>query len=143
MFRNGLAARPRQVIHRALTTPHDYLDCTCCRPPSTRNANGVGNDEDDGDDGMGVLAPSLPDSALLYQLTLESASPLINLSDLLTAFEAVKTSAAPVNGGSASAVEKEVMPAFQLAVAELVYLGLLKRTGKKPDHVARGVWAAV
>ena len=68
--REVFAAMPRQAVERALSVPHDYLDCDCC----DGSANG--------------LAPSQPPTALLYQLYLESGA-IINISDLWSAFNAI------------------------------------------------------
>lgn len=64
--------KPRGAIERALASPHDYLDCSCCAP-------------DAGADDESTLASSQPSTAILYQLYLESGA-LINVADLRTAF---------------------------------------------------------
>ena len=68
--REVFAPMPRQAVERALSAPHDYLDCDCCEG----SANG--------------LAPSQPATAILYQLYLESGA-IINISDLWSAFNAI------------------------------------------------------
>ena len=60
-------AKPRYAIERALSSPHDYLDCDCCG----------GSD--------GALSSTQPATAILYQLYLESGS-VINTADLWSAF---------------------------------------------------------
>lgn len=64
--------KPRGAIERALASPHDYLDCSCCAPDA-----GAGDES--------TLASSQPSTAILYQLYLESGA-LINVADLRTAF---------------------------------------------------------
>ena len=69
-FRDSFAPGPRFAIERALSVPHDYLNCDCC--------------ESEGN----VLSYSQPATAILYQLYLESGS-IINISDLWSAFQAI------------------------------------------------------
>jgi len=115
--REVFTARPRHAIERALTTPHDYLDCECCAPEK-------------GEGEKATLASTQPASAVLYQLYLESGS-LINVSDLWQAFQAVM-------GEERS--EEETMALFQRALAELRYLGFVKSTRKRADHIAKAAW---
>lgn len=68
--RDVFTPKPRSVIERALTSPHDYLGCSCC-----------GGAKD-------ALSATQPTVAILYQLYLESGS-LINTADLWSAFQAV------------------------------------------------------
>lgn len=65
--------RPRFAIERALATPHDYLNCECC--------SGVEGNE-------AALSATQPATAIVYQMYLESG-PLINVSDLWSAFNAI------------------------------------------------------
>jgi origin recognition complex subunit 3 len=118
--REVFTPRPRHAIERALTSPHDYLDCDCCAPEN----GGDGGDEE------ATLSSTQPAAAMLYQLYLESGS-LINISDLWQAFQAV-------TGGEKD--ESELMALFQRGLAELRYLGLVKSTRKRADHVAKVAW---
>lgn len=68
--RDVFTAKPRFAIERALSAPHDYLGCTCCKT------------SDQG------LSPTQPPTAILYKLYLESGA-LINISDLWSAFYAI------------------------------------------------------
>ncbi|KAK3072613.1 Origin recognition complex subunit 3, partial [Teratosphaeriaceae sp. CCFEE 6253] len=63
-------------------------------------------------------------------LYLESGS-LINASDLWQAFQAV------MGDGKE---EAETMALFQRALAEMRYLGMMKATRKRADHVAKTMW---
>lgn len=110
--------RPRHAIERALASPHDYLDCDCCETDQERL------DETS-------LASSQPATAVLYQLYLESGN-LINASDLWQAFHAVL--------GDSQKDEEQTMALFQRALAELRYLGLVKGTRKRVDHIAKVAW---
>jgi origin recognition complex subunit 3 len=115
--REVFTPRPRHAVERALSSPHDYLDCDCCAP-----------DKADGDEA--TLSSTQPATAVLYQLYLESGS-LINASDLWQAFQAVM-------GGEKE--EGDLMALFQRGLAELRYLGLVKSTRKRADHVAKVAW---
>jgi origin recognition complex subunit 3 len=113
--RGVFAPKTRFAVERALSSPHDYLNCECCVPA----------------DGEGALTATQPSTAILYQLYLESG-PLINVSDLWSAFSAIQEDE---NGE-----ENAAMPHFQRALAELKYLGLIKNTRKKTDHVGKVLW---
>lgn len=115
--REVFTPRPRHAVERALGAPHDYLDCDCCAP-----------DRAEGDEA--TLSSTQPATAVLYQLYLESGS-LINVSDLWQAFQAVM-------GGEKE--EGDLMSLFQRGLAELRYLGLVKSTRKRADHVAKVAW---
>lgn len=116
-FREVFTPRPRAAIERALAAPHDYLDCDCCKPSQ--------DNEDEA-----TLASSQPSTAVLYQLYLESGN-MINASDLWQAFQAVV-------GDTQD--EQQTMALFQRALAEMRYLGFVKNTRKRVDHVAKVAW---
>lgn len=111
--------RPRYAIERALSAPHDYLNCTCCAP------------KDDLNNAEQNLSATQPATAILYQLYLESGS-LINVSDLWSAFHAIIGGEKDSHGPS--------MALFQRALAELRYLGLIRTSRKKTDHIAKVAW---
>ncbi|KAF2468215.1 uncharacterized protein BDR25DRAFT_58702 [Lindgomyces ingoldianus] len=111
--------KPRFAIERSLASPHDYLGCDCCSPGGVR-------------DREAPLSSSQPATAILYQLYLESGA-LINVSDLWSAFNAIA-------GDENEDEESKTMALFQCALAELKYLGLLKPSRKKNDHVAKMMW---
>ena len=118
--REVFTPRPRHAIERALAAPHDYLDCNCCAPG-----------KDDGDEQ--TLSASQPATAILYQLYLESGS-LINASDLWQAFQAVV--------GDERTGEQDIA-LFQRALADMKYLGMMKNTRKRVDHVQKCAWKAL
>lgn len=115
--REAFTPRPRHAIERALATPHDYLDCECCAPQQ-------------GEDEEATLSATQPATAIVYQLYLESGS-LVNASDLWQAFQAVM---------GEETNEEENMALFERALTELQYLGMVKSTRKKADHVAKVAW---
>ena len=142
-----------------------------------------------------MLSATQPDTAILYQLCQESGT-LINVRDLLSAYQAVKgssddekshmyvsykgkkTSRDFQDRTSQAGCARRLYPishldlltlltrfsscsfffppffffsrflfarraSFQQAFGELFYLGLLKRTRKRVDHVARGAWGGL
>jgi origin recognition complex subunit 3 len=109
----------RSAVERALSSPHDYLNCDCCAPNQ-------GSEEE------GSLSSSFPPTALLYQLYLESGSS-INAQDLWTAFHAVV-------GNEDASEDHQAVFLFQRALAELRHLGLVKSTRRKTDHIAKVSW---
>ncbi|MCJ1478915.1 hypothetical protein MMC13_007599 [Lambiella insularis] len=116
--RDVFAPAPRQAVERALSTPHDYLDCDCCEGAESG------------------LAPSHPATAILYQLYLESGA-IINISDLWSAFNALLE---PEDGDNEEGREQETLALFYRGLAELKYLGMLKNSRKKTDHLAKLLW---
>ncbi|CAO2657007.1 Nn.00g058100.m01.CDS01 [Neocucurbitaria sp. VM-36] len=109
--------KPRFAIERALGSPHDYLGCDCC--------SGVDNNE-------AALSATQPATAIVYQMYLESGT-LINVSDLWSAFNAIA-------GDGEEENESKTMALFQRALAELRYLGLVKPSRKKTDHITKIMW---
>ncbi|KAH5282166.1 hypothetical protein HBI71_000730 [Parastagonospora nodorum] len=109
--------KPRFAIERALASPHDYLGCECC--------SGVEGNE-------AALSATQPATAIVYQMYLESGA-LMNVSDLWQAFNAIA-------GTGDEDDESKTMALFQRALAELKFLGLLKPSRKKTDHVSKIMW---
>lgn len=112
-WRDVFVPRPRVVLERSLTRPHDYLSCSCCK-----------------EDVSGLQA-TLPATSILYQLYLETGS-LMNVADLWTAFVALV--------GEEEADERKTLVLFYRALAELRALGFVKASKKKADHVAKLKW---
>lgn len=112
--RDVFVPRPRVVLERSLTRPHDYLSCACCKP---------------GEEG---IQATLPETALLYQLYLETSS-LINVADLWSAFATRVV-------GDEETDERKALVMFYRALAELRALGFVKASKKKADHIAKLKW---
>ncbi|TKX23515.1 origin recognition complex subunit 3 [Elsinoe australis] len=117
--RQTFTPRPRHAIERALSSPHDYLNCECCAPKA--------GDEDE----ETTLASSQPPTAILYQLYLESGL-MVNAADLRSAFAAIL--------GDKVGDEDVLNALFQRSLAELSHLGLVKGTKKKADHLLKMAW---
>ena len=116
--RDALGPFPRKAIERALGTPHDYLDCECC----------------EGEEG---LKASHPATALVYQLYLESGS-IVNIADMWAAFQAI-TGSEKADEENDTEHEK-LLGLFYRSLAELRYLGLIKGSRKRKDHVTKIKW---
>ena len=120
--RDALGPSPRQAIERALASPHDYLACECC----------------EGEEG---LKPSQPATAIVYQLYLESGA-LINVADLWAAYCAIVGPQSNDEEANESDEQTE-LSLFYRALAELKYLGMIKGSRKKTDHVTKLRWKGI
>lgn len=115
-YKDVFIPRPRNVLERALSRPHDYLGCSCCKT------------------GVGQIMPSLPTTAMLYQLYLETGS-LINAADIWSAYYAI------VGEDSEYELDERVaLILFYRSMAELKAMGFVKQSRKKADHVAKLAW---
>lgn len=129
-IRQYLQAAPRVAVQTALTNPYVYLQNDACKVDP------------------GTVTDALPDICIVYKLHLEYGR-LINLYDWLQAFVTVVTGGEEekkkTKGKKAAAKdEKEVDPQlharFIRAVSELQFLGFIKPTKQKTDHVQRLTW---
>lgn len=116
-YREVFTPRPRHAIERALSVPHDYLGCTCCKAAAT-----------------GGLSSSQPATAILYQLYLETGG-LINVFDLWSAFHTI----VGADDGE-ERDERSSLILFYRALADLRLLGMVKNSKKKTDHLAKLSW---
>ncbi|XP_060081142.1 origin recognition complex subunit 3-like [Ylistrum balloti] len=119
--RSHLAASPRSAVQLALGSSHTYLH----------------NQKDN--DNSGTISPDIPDVCIAYKLHLE-CSQLINLYDWLQAFITVKTSNDEENEDEIKNPDPVLQARFIRAVSELQFLGFVKPTKRKTDHVARLTW---
>lgn len=115
-YRDVFIPRQGTTIERALSRPNDYLACSCCSKDS------------------GAVSSSLPATAILYHLYLETGA-LINVSDLWSAFYAL------VGEESESGLdERAALIRFYQGLAELKCMGFVKQSRKKADHIAKLKW---
>lgn len=117
--RDVFTPNPRYANERALSSPRDYLACECCS-----SEKGAG------------LEASQPATAILYQLYLESGA-LINTADLWEAFWTIVGSE---NAEDEEGEKERVLTLFSRGLAELKYMGMIKGSRKKPDHIAKLAW---
>ncbi|XP_041667917.1 origin recognition complex subunit 3 [Cheilinus undulatus] len=121
--RRHLNATPRTSIQAALSSPYYYLQNNNLKTEDCSVSNAA------------------PDICIAYKLHLECGR-LINLYDWLEAYATV-VSAAEGNDPDSDSFGKvdEVKHArFIRAVSELEFLGFIKSTRQKTDHVARLTW---
>ncbi|KAJ0006081.1 hypothetical protein NQD34_013354 [Periophthalmus magnuspinnatus] len=121
--RRHLNAAPRTSIQAALSDPYFYL----------QNENLRVED--------GGVPNSAPDICIAYKLHLECGR-LINLLDWLEAYCTVVSAAEGADPGAEDfgKVDEVRHARFIQAVSELEFLGFLKSTKQKTDHVARLTW---
>ncbi|KAM9707674.1 origin recognition complex subunit 3 isoform 2-T2 [Menidia menidia] len=121
--RRHLNATPRTSIQAALSNPFCYLQ----------------NDSLKAEDG--TVSNAAPDICITYKLHLECGR-LINLYDWLEAYATVVSAAEGIDPDSDSfgKVDEVKHARFIRAVSELEFLGFVKSTKQKTDHVARLTW---
>lgn len=125
-LRKHLNAAPRIALHTALNNPCYYLE------------NEVLKSE------VGTISNSAPDICIAYKLHLECGR-LINLCDWLEAFATVVAAASGMDSESdlvVGQVDETIHARFIRAVSELEFLGFVKPTKQKTDHVARLTWGS-
>ncbi|KAK7080424.1 Origin recognition complex subunit 3 [Halocaridina rubra] len=119
VMKRHLIGMPRAALTTALANPHHYLQCSCCPL----------------DDPVDIVT-TLPDLSVAYKLHLECGR-LINLYDWLQAFVSVVDPEADASGRK---IDKKLQARFVQALLELQFLGFVKQTKRKTDHVARLTW---
>ncbi|XP_052888629.1 origin recognition complex subunit 3 [Anopheles moucheti] len=119
-LRQHIVGAPRAAVHIALNNPQYYTQCDCCHL-----------------DESSCIVPSLPDLSIAYKLHLECGR-LINLFDWLQAFRII------IDDTNNDEAEQQVDPIIQArftrVVAELQFLGFIKPSKTKTDHVTRLTW---
>ena len=112
--RRHLVGAPRAALHTALTDPWEYLESAELKIQD-----------------QGEIPASLPDLCIGYKLHLECPR-LINLYDWLVCWNSI------VTGGQETEKPDPVSQArFARVVQELQYLGFIRSSTRKTDHVAR------
>ncbi|XP_013187102.2 origin recognition complex subunit 3 isoform X2 [Amyelois transitella] len=117
--RKQIVGSPRGAIHTALSNPVHYLQCSCCHLPSLES-----------------VSDSLPDVCVAYKLHRECGKH-INLFDWMQAFAAVLL---PDQDNDQRQQDSALHIRFTRAVAELQFLGFIKSSKRKTDHVMRLTW---
>ncbi|TPX61349.1 hypothetical protein PhCBS80983_g01183 [Powellomyces hirtus] len=129
--------QPRAAIQTALGQTQHYLSCTCC--PSTNSTATAAGD---------AISANLQDTSIAYRLYLECGR-LINLYDWFVAFGAIlekeKDDGLEGDEGEEDAAHRRqhIQARFVKAIAELQYMGFIKSTTRKTDHVMRLTWGNV
>ncbi|XP_060580471.1 origin recognition complex subunit 3-like [Ruditapes philippinarum] len=117
-IKQRLNAAPRSALQMALSNPHYYLQCECCMTES------------------GQIKCMMPDTCIIYKLHLECGQ-LINLYDWMQAYLTVVQ---PDDDDESKESAQELQARFIQAVSQLQFLGFVKPTKRKTDHVARLTW---
>ncbi|XP_063599512.1 origin recognition complex subunit 3-like [Penaeus indicus] len=115
-----LIGMPRAALTTALSNPHHYLQCNCCKLEDPTS-----------------IITTMPDVSVVYKLHLECGR-LINLYDWLQAFISVVDPEADTS--NRKAIDQKLQARFVQGVSELQFLGFIKPTRRKTDHVARLTW---
>ncbi|KAG5519277.1 hypothetical protein PMAC_001902 [Pneumocystis sp. 'macacae'] len=123
--------RVRAAIDTALSLPSHYLSCNCKDDQQTIN-NNVETSQSK------ICISCQPKICISYKLFLESG-PLINISDWFSAFVQSVNSGNKQNNDEHNS-EKYLQTAFIQSIEELRYLGFIRPTKKKTDHVAKITW---
>ena len=112
-------AQPRESHKTAFRNPAHWLHCKCCAQQSDPDA----------------ILPTQPVTSILHQLYLDSTTGLINLYDWFGAFSQIKQGGNEDEENQLS--EEELYASFMASLDELVWMGYVKRTMKKTDHVEK------
>ncbi|XP_041044623.1 origin recognition complex subunit 3 isoform X2 [Carcharodon carcharias] len=125
-IRRHLNAAPRTALQTALSNPYYYLQNDVLRSEG------------------GSITNTAPDICIVYKLHLECGR-LINLYDWLQAFVTVVSAAEEKDPDKMSngQVDEVLHARFIRAVSELEFLGFIKPTKQKTDHVARLTWGGL
>ncbi|PVV02606.1 hypothetical protein BB560_002938 [Smittium megazygosporum] len=130
--------RPKFLAQSALANPSLFLgECDCC---SSKN-----NQYQDTDLGLqkNALMPTNNDTSIAYRLYLECGQ-MINLYDWFMSFSSIvsepdhssKTKSKAGDLQEPQTLDLAVLNRFILAVNTLSYLGFIKKTNRKTDHLA-------
>ncbi|KAJ2229342.1 Origin recognition complex subunit 3 [Coemansia sp. RSA 485] len=127
--------QPRAAVQAALGKTQYYIDCDCCKS-TFQNSDGLGGDEQDSGEHHRIM-PSMNDTSIAYRLHQECGR-MINLYDWFSAFSSVveQEDSFAQEGTSQS----EIQARFLRAVEEMRFLGFIKSTQRKTDHVVRLTW---
>ncbi|GAB0098604.1 Origin recognition complex subunit 3 [Sergentomyia squamirostris] len=115
--RRHLMGSPRGALHQALNNPQHYFQCQCCESTS--------------------LSSNFPDLTIAYKLYAECGR-MINLFDWLQAFHSIITSSNDAD--EEGQINPQIQARFTRAVCELEFLGFIKSSKRKVDHVEKLTW---
>ncbi|CAO0800371.1 unnamed protein product [Mucor circinelloides] len=123
LHEKSFASQPRAAVQTALTQPQHYMYCSCCHTEKSDQ-----------------ILSSEHDTCILYKLYLECGR-MINLYDWFVAFGCIveREKRSP----NKKLEENEVQARFIRSVAELQFLGFIKPTQRKTDHVIRLTWSNI
>ncbi|GJQ82482.1 hypothetical protein Trydic_g14472 [Trypoxylus dichotomus] len=119
---NHIIGSHRAAIHTALNDPCYYLQCNCCKKENEAS-----------------ILKTMPDICIIYKLHLEYGK-MINLYDWLQAFVSIVSPSTEDDEEENDNTDPFLQARFTLAVAELEFLGFIKSSKRKADHVQRLTW---
>ncbi|KAJ2453222.1 Origin recognition complex subunit 3 [Coemansia sp. RSA 2336] len=125
------SAQPRAAVQTALGRSHYYINCSCC----SEAAQVPSGDAHASDDEDSRVLPTMHDTSIAYRLHQECGR-LINLYDWHCAFSSVIER----EPSRAAPSQAEAQARFMRSVEELRFLGFIKSTQRKTDHVVRLTW---
>ncbi|KAJ2082070.1 Origin recognition complex subunit 3 [Coemansia sp. RSA 988] len=131
----AFSAQPRAAVQTALGKSHYYLNCDCCDPADDSIVDGSDSSEDQ------RILPTMHDSSISYRLHQECGR-MINLFDWYSSFASVVEKESPSSHTNSAPSQAEVQARFMRTVEELQFLGFVKPTQRKTDHVLRLTWGA-
>ncbi|XP_050542616.1 origin recognition complex subunit 3 isoform X2 [Daktulosphaira vitifoliae] len=114
-----IVGEDRAAQYTALVNPQHYIDCDCCELEF-----------------MDQVLPTMPDVCIAYKLHLESRFDQINMYDWLQKFLSV-VSTNQCDEKDDNDINPELQARFVKAVNELQYLGYIRPSKYKADHVQR------
>ncbi|KAJ1858497.1 Origin recognition complex subunit 3 [Coemansia sp. RSA 1822] len=123
----AFSAQPRAAVQMALGKSHYYVSCDCC---AVADADDHGSDDEDQ-----RITPAMHDTSIAYRLHQECGR-LINLYDWHASFSSVVERESQRTAAS----QGEIQARFMRAVEEMRFLGFIKSTQRKTDHVVRLTW---
>ncbi|KAL1921818.1 uncharacterized protein VTP21DRAFT_10460 [Calcarisporiella thermophila] len=123
LHQKAFTPQHRASVQTALGHPRHYINCLCCNENPSNSWNSGA-----------ILSSSLQDTCILYRLYLECGR-VINLYDWYIAFCMVLE--------KDGVEEKEAVARFTRGIAELQFLGFIKPTNRKTDHVQRLTWGSI
>ncbi|KAJ2882670.1 Origin recognition complex subunit 3, partial [Coemansia asiatica] len=127
--------QPRAAVQAALGKTQYYINCDCCKSAS-QDSDGLGGDnQDSGEDHR--IVPTMNDTSIAYRLHQECGR-MINLYDWFSAFSSVVEQ--EESFVQKEAAQSEIQARFLRAVEEMRFLGFIKSTQRKTDHVVRLTW---
>ncbi|KAJ1850013.1 Origin recognition complex subunit 3 [Coemansia sp. RSA 2611] len=129
------SAQPRAAVQTALSKSHYYINCECCAAGDAECTSALNQNGHDSDDEEQRISPTMHDTSITYRLHQECGR-LINLYDWHSAFSSViEREPRPVAPSQA-----EIQARFMRGVEEMRFLGFIKATQRKTDHVVRLTW---
>ncbi|KAJ2841980.1 Origin recognition complex subunit 3, partial [Coemansia brasiliensis] len=125
------SAQPRAAVQTALGRSHYYINCNCCSETPLVSSGDVHNSDDEDH----RVLPTMHDTSIAYRLHQECGR-LINLYDWHSAFSSVIER----EPSRAAPSQAEIQARFMRSVEEMRFLGFIKSTQRKTDHVVRLTW---